>query len=130
MWRPENREGAQTLGYMFLYSGNCPACGSGELSNKHMFKVTMQDFLSNEIFRCLPHNDSSCWRYSYIISVLSYGREYVLVNGKLMVMFDKKPSGGYRTKGRDRDGVMTRAVPGGRARRPSFVIHSIRFCLE
>ena len=47
-----------------------------------------------------------------------------------MVIFDKNPSGGYRTKGMDKDGVMTRAVPGGRARRPSFVIQSIRFCLE
>jgi hypothetical protein len=76
-----------------------------------------------------PHNGSSCWR-CIRCSLWSFGHEYLLVNGKLMLMFDKKPSGGYRTKGRDRDGVMTREVPGGRARRPSFVIHSIRFCLE
>jgi len=135
MWRLESREDAQALylGFVFLYSDNCPVVrpvkAENYLTNKQKFKVTMKDFPSNEIFRCLPHNDSSCWSF-ISCSVLSYGREYVLVNGKLMVMFDKKPSGGYRTKGRDRDGVMTRAVPGGRARRPSFVIHNIRFCLE
>lgn len=54
----------------------------------------------------------------------------LLVKGKLTVMFEKNPSGGYLTKGSERDGVMTRVVPGGRARRPSEVTHSIRFWRE
>lgn len=45
-------------------------------------------------------------------------------------MFEKKPSGGYRTKGSDKDGEMTIVVPGGRANLPSDVIHSNLFCLE
>jgi hypothetical protein len=52
------------------------------------------------------------------------------VNGKLTVMFEKNPSGGYRTNGNERDGVMTRVVPGGNANLPSAVTHSILFCLE
>lgn len=52
---------------------------------------------------------------------------YLLVKGKLTVIFEKNPSGGYRTKGMERDGVMTRVVPGGRAKRPSEVTHNIRF---
>ena len=55
---------------------------------------------------------------------------HLLVKGKLMDMLERKPSGGYRTNGSDSEGVMTRAVPGGRARRPSLVTHKIRFCLE
>lgn len=47
-----------------------------------------------------------------------------------MVMLEKNPSGGYRTNGIDKEGVITREVPGGSARRPSGVSHSSRFCLE
>lgn len=54
----------------------------------------------------------------------------LLVKGRLTVMFEKNPSGGYLTKGNDRDGLMTRVVPGGKASLPSAVIHKIRFCLE
>ena len=57
-------------------------------------------------------------------------RRYLLVNGKLMDIFDKNPSGGYLTKGKDKEGVMVRWVPGGRARRPSLVIHRSLFCRE
>lgn len=53
--------------------------------------------------------------------------EYLLVKGKLTVILEKNPSGGYLTNGSDKDGVMTRVVPGGRARRPSDVTHNIRF---
>ena len=45
-------------------------------------------------------------------------------------MLDRNPSGGYLTNGRDSDGVIVSLVPGGRARRPSVVIHSRRFCRE
>lgn len=47
-----------------------------------------------------------------------------------MVMLEKKPSGGYRTKGNDSDGVIIRVVPGGKANLPSEVIQRNRFCLE
>lgn len=53
-----------------------------------------------------------------------------LVNGRLMDILDKNPSGGCRTNGRDSDGVMVSSVPGGRANRPSVVIHNSRFCRE
>lgn len=56
--------------------------------------------------------------------------EDLLVNGKLIVILEKNPSGGYRTNGIDRDGLTTKVVPGGRASRPSDVIHKIRFCRE
>lgn len=55
---------------------------------------------------------------------------YLLVNGKLIVKFEKNPSGGYLTKGNDKEGAMTRVVPGGKASLPSDVTHSILFCLE
>lgn len=45
-------------------------------------------------------------------------------------MFEKKPSGGYRTNGKDNDGDMIMVVPGGSASRPSDVIHNILFCRE
>lgn len=38
-----------------------------------------------------------------------------------MDMLERKPTGGYRTKGSAREGVMVRLEPGGRAMRPSFV---------
>lgn len=47
-----------------------------------------------------------------------------------MDMLDRNPSGGYLTNGSDSDGVMVSRVPGGRASRPSVVIHSSRFCRE
>lgn len=69
--------------------------------------------------------------FSLILIILDlYLKIYLLVNGKLTVMFEKNPSGGYLTKGNDRDGVMTRVVPGGSARRPSDVTHNIRFWRE
>lgn len=46
-----------------------------------------------------------------------------------MVILEKKPSGGYLTKGSDREGVIIIVVPGGRARRPSCVTQRILFCL-
>lgn len=52
------------------------------------------------------------------------------MNGKLTVILDRKPLGGCLTKGIDNDGVIVIVVPGGKARRPSFVIHRILFCLE
>lgn len=55
---------------------------------------------------------------------------YILVNGRLMVMLERNPSGGYLTKGIDIVGVMVRSVPGGSASRPSFVIQSILFWRE
>jgi len=64
----------------------------------------------------------------YIIYV--YKSSHLLVNGKLMLMLDMNPSGGYLTNGMDRDGVIVSLVPGGRARRPSVVIHSRRFWRE
>lgn len=54
----------------------------------------------------------------------------LLVNGKLMDMFEKNPSGGYRTKGIAIVGDMVRDVPGGRASRPSSVTQIKRFCLD
>lgn len=47
-----------------------------------------------------------------------------------MDKFDVKPSGGWRTNGMEMLGVKLRTVPGGRASRPSSVIHTRRFCLE
>lgn len=47
-----------------------------------------------------------------------------------MDMLDRNPSGGYLTNGRVSAGVMVSLVPGGRASRPSVVIHSRRFCRE
>lgn len=55
---------------------------------------------------------------------------YSLVKGKLMVKFEKNPSGGYLTKGNDNDGAITSVVPGGRAKRPSSVSQRILFCLD
>lgn len=54
----------------------------------------------------------------------------LLVNGRLMEMFEKNPSGGYRTNGIAIVGEMVKEVPGGRARRPSSVIHTNRFCRD
>lgn len=54
----------------------------------------------------------------------------VLVSGKLIVIFDKNPSGGYRTNGSDNVGVILNTVPGGRAKRPSSVIHISLFFRE
>lgn len=47
-----------------------------------------------------------------------------------MEMFEKNPSGGYRTKGIAKVGDMVNEVPGGRARRPSSVTQINRFCLD
>lgn len=52
------------------------------------------------------------------------------MKGKLTDILDRNPLGGCLTKGIDIDGVIVIVVPGGRASRPSFVIHRIRFCLE
>lgn len=54
----------------------------------------------------------------------------LLVNGKLIEMFEKNPSGGYRTKGIAIVGDMVRDVPGGSAKRPSSVTQIKRFCLD
>lgn len=71
------------------------------------------------------------WRGRAILWATSLRRQAnLLVNGKLMLMLDKNPSGGYRTNGSVNDGVMTSRVPGGNANRPSVVIHSRRFCRE
>lgn len=64
----------------------------------------------------------------HLLGLIAY--RYLLVKGKLTVILEKKPSGGYLTKGIESDGVMTRVVPGGNARRPSAVTHRILFCLE
>lgn len=56
--------------------------------------------------------------------------QYLLVKGKLIDILDRKPLGGCLTKGIDIDGVIVIVVPGGRASRPSLVIHKILFCLE
>lgn len=73
--------------------------------------------------------------YLFFIIGQSYEKDlvnlqYLLVKGKLTVILDRKPGGGCLTKGIDSDGVIAMVVPGGRARRPSFVIHKILFCLE
>lgn len=47
-----------------------------------------------------------------------------------MEIFEKNPSGGYRTKGIAKVGDMVKEVPGGRARRPSSVTQINRFCLD
>lgn len=57
-------------------------------------------------------------------------KEYVLVKGKLTVIFDRNPFGGCLTNGIDIEGVIVIVVPGGSASLPSFVIHSILFCRE
>lgn len=44
-------------------------------------------------------------------------------------MLEKNPSGGYLTKGSDKEGVITIVVPGGKAKRPSCVTQRILFCL-
>lgn len=53
-----------------------------------------------------------------------------MVNGKLIVIFDRNPSNGYRTKGNDSVGVILSTVPGGNASRPSSVIQINRFLRE
>lgn len=53
----------------------------------------------------------------------------LLVKGKLIVILEKKPSGGYLTKGNESEGVTTIVVPGGSAKRPSWVTQRILFCL-
>lgn len=53
-----------------------------------------------------------------------------IVSGKLIVIFDRKPSSGYRTSGNDNVGVILNTVPGGKARRPSSVIQIKRFFRE
>lgn len=66
----------------------------------------------------------------FLIYSALYVNKYVLVNGKLIVIFEKNPSGGYRTNGKDKEGVIISVVPGGRANLPSEVTHKILFCLE
>lgn len=57
-------------------------------------------------------------------------RQGLLVNGREIVKLEKKPSGGYLTKGSDSEGDMIMVVPGGSASLPSDVIQRILFCLE
>lgn len=52
------------------------------------------------------------------------------MNGKLTVMLEKKPSGGFLMKGIESEGAKTKDVPGGRANLPSLVTQRILFCLE
>lgn len=47
-----------------------------------------------------------------------------------MEMFEKNPSGGYRTNGMAIVGDIVSDVPGGKANRPSSVTHIKRFCLD
>ena len=62
--------------------------------------------------------------------MLTITNQNLLVKGKLTVMLEKNPSGGYLTNGNDKEGEMTRVVPGGKANLPSAVTHNILFCLE
>lgn len=62
--------------------------------------------------------------------MLNYNYNSLLVNGRLTVILEKNPSGGYRTNGNERDGVMTKVVPGGSASLPSEVIQRSLFCRE
>lgn len=53
-----------------------------------------------------------------------------MVSGKLMVIFERNPSSGYRTNGNDIVGVILSTVPGGNASRPSSVIQTSLFLRE
>lgn len=53
-----------------------------------------------------------------------------IVSGKLIVIFERNPSSGYRTNGNDMVGVILSTVPGGSASRPSSVIQIKRFFRE
>lgn len=66
----------------------------------------------------------------YVIKIIFKGKiNNLLVNGRLIVMLERNPSGGYLTNGMEMVGVMVRRVPGGSASLPSLVIHRILFCL-
>lgn len=77
--------------------------------------------LYNSFISCinkLLHNKNTYIKL-YFFTICSVN---LLVNGKLIVILEKNPSGGYRTNGIDSDGLTTKVVPGGRASRPSDVI--------